>query len=65
MADSKTTTPCPFRAKRDTLLYKTDWMVVRAKETGKTMDDKWKTYRQQLRDMDFSDLDNITFPPKP
>jgi len=25
----------------------------------------WKTYRQSLRDMDFSDPDNLTWPTKP
>tara|TARA_R100000808_G_C2126055_1_gene136309 strand:- start:12 stop:206 length:195 start_codon:yes stop_codon:yes gene_type:complete len=54
-----------LKGDRDVLLNRTDWMVIKAVEQGTTIEDKWKTYRQQLRDMDFSDIDNIVFPTKP
>ncbi len=54
-----------FKEDRYLLLKRTDWMVIKAVEQGTTIEDKWKTYRQQLRDMDFSDPDNIVFPTKP
>ncbi len=39
------------RANRDALLAETDWMVVKAAETGVALADNWKTYRQALRDL--------------
>ena len=54
-----------LKGDRDVLLNRTDWMVIKAVEQGTTIEDKWKTYRQQLRDMDFSDPDNIVFTTKP
>ena len=54
-----------LKGDRDVLLNRTDWMVIKAVEQGTTIEDKWKTNRQQLRDMDFSDIDNIVFPTKP
>ena len=54
-----------FRTKRNSFLGETDWMVVKAVEAGTTIESKWKTYRQELRDMDFSDVDNIVYPTQP
>ena len=54
-----------FRASRNSFLAETDWMVIKAVEEGITIEDKWKTYRQELRDMDFTDVNNIVFPTKP
>ena len=54
-----------FRTKRNSFLGETDWMVVKAVEAGTTIESKWKTYRQELRDMDFSDVDNIVYPTVP
>jgi hypothetical protein len=54
-----------FRDNRNAFLDETDWMVVKAIESGTTIEDKWKTYRQALRDMDFSNIDNIVYPTKP
>ena len=51
-----------FRTKRNSFLGETDWMVTKAIESGTTIESKWKTYRQKLRDMDFSDVDNIVYP---
>lgn len=39
------------RAKRDEILKRSDWMVIRAQETGTTIDAEWATYRQALRDV--------------
>ena len=39
------------RAERDRLLAETDWMVIKALESGGTLADNWKTYRQALRDI--------------
>lgn len=39
------------RANRDALLVETDWMVIKAAETGVALADNWKTYRQALRDL--------------
>ena len=54
-----------LKGERSVLLRRTDWMVIRAIELGTIIEDKWKTYRQALRDMDFSDEDNIVFPTEP
>jgi hypothetical protein len=39
------------RSKRDALLVETDWMAIKAAETGVALADNWKTYRQALRDL--------------
>jgi len=55
-----------LRAKRNRLLFETDWMA----NSDVTMSDDWKTYRQQLRDLP-SGLDTVEkveakeFPTKP
>jgi len=59
-----------LRAKRDRLLAKDDWKVVKAKEKGTTLSASFKTYRQALRDlpstvtdeMTAEDVNNIQFP---
>ena len=59
-----------LRAKRDRLLAKDDWRVIKAKETGGTLSASFKTYRQALRDlpstvtdeMTAEDVNNIQFP---
>ena len=51
------------RAERNSLLQESDkYMSTDFPTTEKA---SWKTYRQSLRDMDFSDPDNITWPTKP
>ena len=51
---------------RDNLLSQSDWVVAKAFETGGTVSDDWKTYRQALRDVPTqSDPDNNTWPTKP
>ena len=40
-----------LRYQRDKLLQECDWRVTKAADTGVTLSDDWKTYRQQLRDL--------------
>ena len=59
-----------LRQKRDRLLAKDDWRVIKAKETGGTLSAGFKAYRQALRDlpstvtdeMSAEDVANIQFP---
>ena len=54
------------RTQRNDLLAECDWVVAKASETGVTVSDDWKNYRQALRDVPSqSDPDNITWPTKP
>lgn len=46
------------RSQRDNLLTSTDWVVIKAQETGVVMDQAWATYRQALRDI----TDHANFP---
>ena len=55
-----------IRTQRDELLNKTDWIVTKALETGVSVTDAWKNYRQALRDVPTqSDVDNINWPTEP
>ncbi len=40
-----------LRTKRNRLLTETDYIIIKAKETGTTIPTAWKTYRQELRDL--------------
>ena len=51
------------KLKRNLLLEESDKFVLEDFPTTKKAE--WKTYRKELRDMDFSDLDNLTWPTKP
>ena len=52
-----------LKAERNSRLADSDiYMIEDFPTTKKT---EWKTYRKALRDMDFSDLDNLTWPTKP
>ena len=53
------------RAKRNSLLAQSDSMMVSDRGLTDAKKAEWVTYRQALRDMDFSDLDNLTWPTKP
>ena len=53
------------RAKRNSLLADSDSMMVSDRGLTDAKKAEWVTYRQALRDMDFSDPDNITWPTKP
>lgn len=59
-----------LRSKRDALLNQTDWIVIKAKETGATIPTAWKTYRQALRDITeglttVEEVEAVVFPEKP
>ena len=65
-----------LRVERDKRLTESDWVVAKATETGGTVSDAWKTYRQALRDLPASaspkldsfyelDLTSVTWPTKP
>ena len=51
------------KLKRNLLLEESDKFVLEDFPTTKKTE--WKAYRKALRDMDFSDLDNLTWPTKP
>lgn len=40
-----------IRSKRDDLLQDTDWLIIKAAETGSQAPDVWQVYRQALRDV--------------
>ena len=59
-----------LRAKRNALLTETDYIVIKAKETGTTIPTAWKTYRQALRDITenlttVDEVNAVVFPDKP
>jgi hypothetical protein len=59
-----------LRAKRNNLLADTDYIVIKAKETGATIPTAWKTYRQALRDITenlttVEEVEVVIFPEKP
>ena len=63
-----------LRKQRDAKLTATDWVVTKADETNSAVADKWKTYRQALRDLPASaspsldndeNLTNVTWPTEP
>ena len=39
------------RVKRDRLLTESDWITIRATDTGDPVPTEWQTYRQALRDI--------------
>jgi hypothetical protein len=39
------------RSERDYMLRQTDWLVIKAQETGVAIPTEWATYRQALRDI--------------
>jgi len=53
------------RAERNDLLAQSDMYVLPDIGLSESKVTEWKTYRQSLRDMDFSDPDNLTWPTKP
>ena len=59
-----------IRAERNRLLAETDWVVIKARENGGQVAEKWKTYRVALRDIpseqsDATKYSEITWPTKP
>jgi hypothetical protein len=54
-----------MRSRRDRMLADTDWVVIKALETGSDVDPAWKTYRQALRDLPESHGFPVVDFPKP
>jgi hypothetical protein len=56
-----------IRSKRNGLLAETDWVVVKAQETGEAVPAAWAIYRQALRDLPANAADpaNPVWPTKP
>ena len=56
-----------IRTERDKLLAETDWMVIKAAETGVALAAEWATYRQALRDVTAQTTfpNEVTWPNKP
>ena len=54
------------KARRNNYLAESDWTQVTDNGMSSSKKDEWKTYRQELRDLDTStDPNNITWPTKP
>ena len=54
-----------LKAERNAKLAETDIYMISDYPITTEQKTAWQTYRQALRDMDFSDPDNITWPTKP
>ena len=54
-----------YKAERNAKLAETDVYMVSDFPITAEQKTAWETYRQALRDMDFSDPNNITWPTKP
>ena len=54
-----------LRAERNAKLAETDIYMISDYPITTEQKTAWETYRQALRDMDFSDPNNITWPTKP
>lgn len=54
------------RAQRNNLLAETDWVVIKAQETGQEISRAWLEYRETLRNITLqTNLQNINWPVKP
>ena len=53
------------KARRNSYLAESDWSQLPDNGLTSAKKDEWKTYRQELRDLDTSDPENITWPTKP
>ena len=53
------------RARRNATLAETDSKIVTDRGMSESKVSEWLTYRQELRDMDFSDPNNLTLPTRP
>ena len=63
--DDKDIPTAKKRAERNFFLADSDSMMVSDRGLTDAKKAEWVTYRQALRDMDFSDPKNITWPTKP
>ena len=62
-ATAETVYEAKTKAKRNALLADSDIYMIEDYPTDKKTE--WKAYRKKLRDMDFSNPDNIIWPTKP
>lgn len=55
------------RQRRNSLLIDSDWTELPSNQNNNTVEwrNAWATYRQQLRDLDFTEPDHIVWPQKP
>lgn len=55
------------KEKRLMFLHKSDWVAIRAQETGEAIPEEWATYRQALRDItdQAGYPENVVWPTKP
>ena len=60
-------TPARIREKRDSLLTESDWVTIRATDTGDPVPTEWVDYRQALRDIPEQTgfPENIDWPQEP
>jgi len=60
-------TPEGIRAERDSKLASSDWVILKAFETGAAIPASWATYRQALRDVPTQAgfPNNVTWPTVP
>lgn len=66
LASDSASKAAQVRSQRDALIAQSDWMVIRAQETGVLMDQAWATYRQALRDITSQEsFPNVTWPVNP
>lgn len=63
--DSELIRQAKLRAERNALLSECDIYMVEDYPITIEKKEEWKSYRQALRDMNFSDVDNIVWPTKP
>ncbi|PSU24002.1 hypothetical protein CTM88_19510 [Photobacterium aquimaris] len=56
-----------IRTQRDARLKATDFVIIQSQETGQIIPEKWKIYRQSLRDIPqtYDNPDDIVWPTKP
>lgn len=55
-----------IRQKRNNLLLESDWVVIKAQESGKEVPKVWVEYREALRNITLQpNLQNIVWPIKP
>lgn len=56
-----------LRSERNQMLASSDWVVVKAQETGTDVPSSWITYRQELRDITktYKTLEEVKWPTKP
>ena len=65
ITDDKDRPTAKKRAERNSLLAQSDSMMVSDRGLTDAKKAEWVAYRKTLRDMDFTNLDKLTWPTKP